>query len=632
MWKEWRQLRGVRWAGLLLGAVLLVILMASTFFGEPGSESSLGYRTPSLKEIALDTAPLVFGSFLWPLICLLSVVQAFTGDRASRCEEFLQLLPVSRTKAFFARLVAASASYVVSALMSATLLLLPTLLVDGEGNLARLGATLEEPARFQFAVLPLALAGGSAAAAFGISSFAALGLALTLGLFVLVSAGSLASTLFFLPDLRPTYLTAAFLAPGILMLLGSALWCTTRGEPAGHGAWKRALPLVLASLFVPPGLLLAANRPLAAWGEARSLSHFFFAPKAGHLSLERGSGAFIVDTRSAERIAFLPPWVSVLNDAFREDGQRLAVVQDMRLLGALPTARSALTLYDGEGQVIQVLDSDDLGCNPLLAGWAGDRLLTSCYDASNPRSHTLIMLDSEGRVQETLAAEFAGIWGTAGRDIQGRHLLCLYQRRSDEEWDTRLVSLDTETGTLGKETFARARGATGPFCAERLSPDGRYYLSDRDTLTDLRDGSLLPMPLALADADEAHSKLVAAGRILRLWKFRAGEKVKELDLITIESGHATKVGAWREDDWVQLENSPDRHTVLIRVQRQVGEEPNRHWKQVETWLLDVESAELHAVPVPAFDWAGPDVLAVNDGERLGLWRIGDPADAVKPLH
>lgn len=630
LWKEWRQLRAVRWSGALLGAVLLVILLASTLFGETGSPNALGYRTPSLEDVALDAAPVVFAGFLWPLICLLAAVQAFSGDRSARCEEFLLLLPVSRAKTWFARLLAASASYVVSAAASGLLLLLPALLVDTETRWARLGVTLADPALLQLVVLPLGLAGGAAAAALGLSSFAALGLAFALGLFVGIGALLLPGALYFVPGFYSMLLPMSFVAPGVLLLLGSAFWCATRGEPAGYGAWKRALPLVLASLLLPPLGLLAANEPLAKWGEARSLEHHFTAPAAGHLSFERGNGAFIVDTRTAERIAFLPPFVSIWNGGFRADGQRLAAIQDVRLFGALPTGTSALTLYDGEGRLIRTLDREQLGCDPALAGWVGERLLTSCHEGS--RGSKLVALDAEGRVEKTILDEVEGIWAPAGRDIHGRDLLCLRRWEGLDQWDTRLLALDPETAEIQEEPVARARGAHGPYCAERLSPGGRYFLSDTGSLTDLRDGSIVPIPGAPGEGDGARSRLVAGGQLLRLWTRRGDAQTRELELTDIESGESKLIRRWHHGDWVEFQTSPDRRLALLTVSRVTGEEAKETLEQEETWLLDVESGELSALPVPAFSWAGPDVLAVNDGQRLGLWRLGAPPQAVKPLR
>src|SRR5512139_2948104 len=99
VWKEWRQLRALRWAGLALGLVLPVAFLAGAeaakrglLFGRIGENAS--------ATIFLEVFPVTIALALWPLMALLLVSQAFAGDRAAGVEAFLLDRPVPRSRAW----------------------------------------------------------------------------------------------------------------------------------------------------------------------------------------------------------------------------------------------------------------------------------------------------------------------------------------------------------------------------------------------------------------------------------------------------------------------------------------------------------------------------------------------------
>src|SRR5512139_3211919 len=114
VWKEWRQLRALRWAGIALGAVLPVAFLAGAeaakrgmLFGQVGENAS--------ATIFLEVLPMTVALAVWPLMALLLVSQAFAGDRAAGVEGFLLDRPVPRTRTWLSRMLASAGSTLVVA-------------------------------------------------------------------------------------------------------------------------------------------------------------------------------------------------------------------------------------------------------------------------------------------------------------------------------------------------------------------------------------------------------------------------------------------------------------------------------------------------------------------------------------
>ena len=111
LWKEWRQLRQLRWVGAGLGVLLPIVALFAPRAARHGWVPFVGPSDPySAHEILLEALPLALGLGLWPLIALLMTAQAFSGDRASGTESFLLERPVSRTRVWVARTLASFGS------------------------------------------------------------------------------------------------------------------------------------------------------------------------------------------------------------------------------------------------------------------------------------------------------------------------------------------------------------------------------------------------------------------------------------------------------------------------------------------------------------------------------------------
>ena len=106
LWKEWRQLRSIRWTVVLLGVVLPVAFWI-------GAELTPRLTSYTGRELYGDLLPWAVCAGLWPLAALLLGVQAFGGDRASGTEVFLLERPVPRGRTWLARALAALGAEVI---------------------------------------------------------------------------------------------------------------------------------------------------------------------------------------------------------------------------------------------------------------------------------------------------------------------------------------------------------------------------------------------------------------------------------------------------------------------------------------------------------------------------------------
>ena len=111
--KEWKQLRTLRWVGLCLGALLPPFLLVVAEAAKRG-RLPFGQISDYSVEQLLTTALPFLAAGLWGLLALLFTAQSFAGDRAAGTETFLLERPVPRNRVWWARLVAALGSLLLS--------------------------------------------------------------------------------------------------------------------------------------------------------------------------------------------------------------------------------------------------------------------------------------------------------------------------------------------------------------------------------------------------------------------------------------------------------------------------------------------------------------------------------------
>ena len=107
--KEWRQLRGLRWVGLLLGLGLPAIMLTAAEGARQGLLPFGHLESYSMESLFLDAFPLGLLA-LWGLVGLLVGAQSFAADRMDGTETFLLERPISRRRIWEARWLASLGS------------------------------------------------------------------------------------------------------------------------------------------------------------------------------------------------------------------------------------------------------------------------------------------------------------------------------------------------------------------------------------------------------------------------------------------------------------------------------------------------------------------------------------------
>jgi ABC-type transport system involved in multi-copper enzyme maturation permease subunit len=623
VWKEWRQLRAVRWSGVLLCGVVLLVLLGATLVGDPGAVNPIGFRTPTVTEIAADIAPIVFGAILWPLVVLLTAVQAFTGERSAGTESLLLLQPVGRGTVWWARVLVTIASWAVTVLASAALLYVLAFFLPGAA-LSRLTATLRPWLAWQAAFLPVLLASVCASAAVGLASFTVLGGSIVLALLLVGLNFWLPLVLCLVPLGLPFHQGLLFAVPAVAGLFALALWTTARGEPAGTGRWKVALGLMLVALLLPPAAYATFSGSIIEWAAHRAGYKGFKAAPEGPLALQvAGPSVFVVDKDSMERVAFVPP--DVWRAAIRDDGRQAAVVHDTRTL-----ARSGpkLSIFDERGMVLSEWTDGDLACTPLEQFYAGPRLLLACLSKREQVLHVFEDPASDAKPWRLEPAP-GQRWALGRTDALGRTLVCLEQ--PPEEGDPMRYGvhpLDPDSGSLSSEPVLTDIG-TIQQCRKRLSHSGRYWIGHHESVLDVITGATLVEPEPAGETPGLDRREWLAGDLLlELPPYDPDRRREWADVFDPATGERWRLGAWDGARSVYADVSPGgSHVLLLVIRREEGDP-----KRTEAFVIDVAARALAPVDDRAIDWAGADTLALHEGTDILLLDLGDPSEQARLLH
>jgi len=650
LWKEWRQLRQLRWVGAGLGALLPMVALFAPRAARHGWVPFVGTTDPySANEILLEALPLALGLGLWPLIALLMTAQAFSGDRASGTESFLLERPVSRTRMWVARTLASFGS---------------TWLVVTVSFLIWLGitamATKTASGRWSFAfegllgVGPLATAacllGGMIAASILNAPLAALLLGVVLVMVPVFIASTLAEwfSLATLADLP----VGLFIPALLLVAYPLASWVATcRGEPAGRGRIFRGTTTIAAGVLVV-GLVFVASAPTAVRALAKRLDHGAdlspspAGPSACFGSSRQDSGGWIVDLETGDRIHFLAPpfWQA----RWSGDGSRMAVVT---MSGPLGSSRSTIRIefYDAQGRAAGRALRYDETTWTYRVRWAGDRLLL--HEATvdtvkvEPETFRLRVYDPDtGESRSADAPGYLQMSGLVGPTTDGRIFAVILEaedRDKDKDDGKRgsrygLYPVDLETGEIASEPLLEDVGQAWA-AEEALSPSGRYWILDR------RAGRGEPRPILDLESGEeiAVEGLVRQARWLNgdvlFWFDTVGS---ERRLVTVEPGGTPKVLRSWSDLGVGLQVSPDRERLLVTAFRDLETQSEIVLEQQidQTWVFDPTDdrwTELTSWPAHPYKgsayattWAGPRTLARTGPRVLAFESLERPGEFI----
>lgn len=646
LWKEWRQLRQLRWVGAGLGALLPIVALAAPRAARHGWVPFVGTADPySANEILLEALPLALGLGLWPLIALLMTAQAFSGDRAAGTESFLLERPVSRTRVWVARTLASFGSTWLVVTVS-FLIWLGIAATAAEPTPGKWSFALEALLRVGSPAVAASLLGGMIAASILSAPLAALLLGVVLVMVPIFIASTLAEW-FSLATLRD--MPVGLFVPALLLVVYPlASWAATcRGEPAGRGRIFRGTTTIAAGLFVM-GLVFFASAPMAVRALAKQLDHGAelspspAGPSACFGSSRKESGGWIVDLETGDRIRFLAPpfW----HAGWSEDGSRMAVVTMSGPMGSTSPAMR-IEFYDAQGRSAGRTLRYDENTGMWRMRWAGDRLLlyeaTADLDAEAFKSFRLRVYDpATGASESGDAPEYLRMAGLVGPTTDGRMFAVIRESedRDDGERGSRygLYPVDLETGEIGAQPLLEDAGQAW-FAEAALSPSGRYWILDRRAgrgelrpILDLETGEEIQIEGLVRQAEWLNDDLL-------FWVDTVGS---ERRLVVAEPGSTPKVLKSWSGLAVVLQVSPDRKRLLVTASKALETQAEIVLEQqiVQTWVFDTSDGrwtELTAWPAHPYKgytyattWAGPRTLARTGPRVLALESLERPGEFI----
>lgn len=638
LWKEWRQLRQLRWVGSGLALVLALVALTAPAGARHGWIPFVhAGRAYSSTEIVMEALPIALALALWPLIALLMTAQSFAGDRAAGTELFLLERPVARSQVWLARIAASFGSTAVVFVASSALwwLLAVTVASPKAGDWEEASKTMLAAGG---ATTVACLLGGMVAASILSQPLAALLLGVVLVMIPVQVATTLGAWSF---QTKVGDIPVALVVPIFLMLVYpvASYRASCRGEPAGRGRVLRGVTTVVVGLLIA-GLLFAASAVAAIRVLASRLDHGagLTVSQAGGAMLAESAGAWIVDLESADRVRFLPPPLGVA--AWSEDGSRVAVMTNSGPLGSAK-AGMRLEFFDGRGgHAGRTLRFEDAYWTPWLR-WAGDRVVwvnPSLKSASRIETYDPTTGERSGSDFDLSTWTF----GLVGPTRDGKLYLAIPagQPEKDEDGDFSraipyaVLPFDPVTGKLGDEPLVEDVGS--PWLAERsLSRSGRYWIrgtpvNGMAVILDLETGTEIPVEglnRGAAWADNDVLVWVERGPMSRVrWTSPGGTPVTLREWTGV---------------WVGIEVSPDGRRLLVNVaqtERPVEDAsggPIRR-RPLETWAYDVVGGDwqqLDAWPdreIEGVDyrtvWAGPETIARTGPGVLALESLSRPGD------
>jgi hypothetical protein len=513
VWKEWRQLRGIRWAGLLLAALIVVMCL---IYGASGGAPLGLFGSPSDAvdvDGALELALWAVLILLWPLIAAMSAVQGFSADGAAPSASFVSERPVAPSVTWAARLLAVLASCALVALLAAALVLvavaglstLPIATVlpgsDAHGAVWKLGAAL----------LLLALGCALAATAFRLGGFAALLVSLGAA-YGLVAALGLVVQLMYVERILG-WPPAAWL--GLVLVLAALVtsWVSsTRGEPAGRRQLLRAAVTLVAALvagliLLVPAVSHAAHRQV--FRKPGIHGNVLPSPDGRGTIVSTAGGLLVVQptpdadgppvaVRAVGGPAFHPVW--------EPGGSRFAVWSEAGPVG-LRRWLPRLRVYDRQGNLLRAQEhGNDWGYWYLGVGWCGGHIVWLAHvdDAPHP-----VAIDPENLRQHPVHSDFEELPRTPLLSRAGR---CWWARDMEAAEDPPALSEPRPIGLYPLSLQPAGRVAPEPdltaiatpwAARQRLSPSGRYWLDapgpqapDRPSVRALSSDEAWPVPLS----------------------------------------------------------------------------------------------------------------------------------------
>jgi hypothetical protein len=619
LWKEWRQLRGLRRAGVAIGMLTppgLLVLAEAAERGWLFAEVSQADSVTVIQTVTPGALMLA----IWPLLALMATAQAFCADRAGGTEGFLLSRPVRRSKIWLARLTASLGS---TAVMVAGGLAFWWLLVRIAGRpvafeeWATVGRVLGTTA----GTATLATLSAAAAAPFVRTPMQAVLLG---GVLAFLPVGA---ALVVFDGMFPSYrLAGVRIGLGLPVLLvagyaaGSfAMEC--RGEPAGRGRMRRGLP-VLAIALVSMPVVLAVSAPMVLrWDARMGLGNTSVLPSPegdGALVMNLWQrAAWLVDTGSARPVRFLAP--PVFDGDWSPDGTRLAVLHAGGPAGRV-YAEPRIDVFDAAGQrTTSTLDCP--GCRAWWGTgmfWIDDTRLALPGFTDDGDVLRIVNVETGAWTHLPVPAPFYTWKVMRPADTREIHVARFVRRTRDRgqgpqiEIDLALHRLDATLQTLGEPVELENIGSAY-FAQAALSPSGRYWLR----LPASKEQRVQMIELATGDVTEINARRavwmagdtpvwISADGTQTLWAGRPGRQHRVHQL--------PRRGAW-------LQPSFDGRRLLVRLLGDRDSDLHHAIYELESgrWIDTEVTAELSS---SSLQWAGANRLAVVEQGALSLYDPG----------
>lgn len=631
--KEWKQLGTLRWAGIALGAAMPAIAAAGA---EAGARGWLPFGRGGAwteREVFGELTPAILCLVVWPLLSLVFVSQAFTGDAAAGTESFLLERPVSRRRVWLARLLAALASAGALAALSGGVMLSVSAATLGIETIGARPAWILAGAGLL--ITAVVVAAGLAAASFLRSPVGVVLLGLILA--VVPAAWSILLAAIFpyaaLPfDLRPVGLYIPWLLlPGFV----AASWAaSTRGEPAGRGSRGRSVR-VLGSFALAVVVVFTCVAAAVVRTNPEGWTAYTASPAGSRVAfVEFLRPLRLVDPASGETVRWMPPPVWAW--AWSDDGGTLAVATSAGPLGS-----------DRRAWRVEYLRLDGSQAHPPTPGeaetdvmamaWHSGRIVVIVAhrgDSASPR-RLLHATPGEG-VWDAVEIPMPGVLRLLGHSPSGLHLAVVRALDGLGNGETDILHLGWDGSGF------RALGwATVPYrvlsLGQAASPDGRFLqyhatlpVRDPDAAVDDRDRQVEMVRPVIFDI-RAEATRFLEGRAKRVvwlandriaWVVR-GEGEEAIFAGPVEGG-ATMLRAWAAAS-VHIEASPDGRRLLAVVRPRSEDDPMPAYAadrfEPSPWqegaAPNVEAPEVWIADLDSGAWS-----AIEGEDERGWWQIG----------
>jgi ABC-type transport system involved in multi-copper enzyme maturation permease subunit len=512
-WKEWRELRLLRWAGIAIGAILPALFLASAEAGVRGWLPFGRVSSYSTRTILMDLVPRVLALGLWPLMALMVTAEAFAGGRAVGTENFLLERPVRRRRIWWTRLLAASGSTSTIAAGTLALWVAWATLLTGPGT-SGWAPSLRMLALGGLALALTALVSGTLAASFLASPVAAVLLGVVLGAVPFILSGLLGGLF---PYATCRGVSIGVVVPWLVLggyLVGSFVMLC-RGEPAGRGRWARGLIALAVTLVLVPVVFAVSAFSAIVWSAGRLKLGATAVPSPAGTSVVvhdwSTDSAWLTELASGRRLRFFNP--PTQDFAWNADGSVLAVATLSGTLGSLSSS-GRVELYDPRGNRIRSIPLPDK-LLPWDVRWVGERLALFYGLFLREKEAGLLVVNPHTGAMHAIPLSLGryGTWSVVGPTVGGE----LYLARATEEPLPRMDRflayavhrVDLDRGRIESEPLVQDAGWPS-LAARRLSPTGRYWLVDRNRRRD----ETRPI-LDLETGREVEGLLVGRGAWLR---------------------------------------------------------------------------------------------------------------------